>query len=144
MTARDYLEQAKLLDNRINTKIRQVEELNDLATRATSVLTGMPRSHDSSQSIMANCVTKIVDLQNEIDQDISDLVDLKADIAKTISEVGDPELQEILEWRYLFSMAWDAIAVRLGYSRRWVLRKHVQALLAVDLILEKREERAGE
>lgn len=42
MNAKDYLMQAKFLDMRINSKIQQVEALNDLATSASSVLTGMP------------------------------------------------------------------------------------------------------
>lgn len=43
MTAKEYLSQAYRLDQRINSKIEQVASLNDLATKCTSTLTGMPR-----------------------------------------------------------------------------------------------------
>ena len=50
MNAKDYLMQAKFLDMRINSKIQQVEALNDLATSASSVLTGMPRNPNKATS----------------------------------------------------------------------------------------------
>ena len=44
MTAREYLSQAYRLDQRINSKIEQLSTLNDLATKATSVMSGMPHN----------------------------------------------------------------------------------------------------
>lgn len=44
MNAKDYLSQAKYLDQSINAKIQQLGQLNDLATKATAVLTGMPHN----------------------------------------------------------------------------------------------------
>ena len=77
MTAKEYLMQAKFLDMRINSKIQQVEALNDLATSASSVLTGTPHNPNKPTSKMADAVAKIVDLQAEINRDIDELVDLK-------------------------------------------------------------------
>ena len=101
MTAKEYLLQAKFLDMRINSKIQQVEALNDLATSASSVLTGMPRNPNKATSKMADAVAKIVDLQAEINHDIDELVDLKRSISLTIKSVPNPELQTPLEKRYL-------------------------------------------
>ena len=36
MTAKEYLSQAYRIDQRVNSKLRQVDSLRDLATRATS------------------------------------------------------------------------------------------------------------
>ena len=44
MNAKDYLNKAYRLDQRINSKLEQVESLNALATKATSTLSDMPRS----------------------------------------------------------------------------------------------------
>jgi hypothetical protein len=44
MTAKEYLEQAYRLDQRINSKLEQVASLNELASKATSTLTGMPKN----------------------------------------------------------------------------------------------------
>lgn len=54
MTAKEYLGQAYRLDQRIDAKIAQVASLNELATKCTATLTGMPRSSSPSGSTMWN------------------------------------------------------------------------------------------
>lgn len=128
MTAKEYLSQARYLDMRINNKIQQVESLNELATSATSALSGMPHSPNKTTSKMADAVCKIVDLQEEINRDIDTLVDLKREISTTIKGVPDTELQTILEKRYLCFQTWEKIAVDMGYSIDNVFKMHKKAL----------------
>lgn len=135
MTAKDYLMQAKFLDMRINSKIQQVEALNDLATSASSVLTGMPRNPNKATSKMADAVAKIVDLQAEINHDIDELVDLKKTIFYTIKAVPSPELQTLLEKRYLCFQSWEIIAVDMNYSMQHLFRLHDKALKEITAFL---------
>lgn len=134
MTVKEYLSQAKFLDQRINSKIQQVAALNDLATKATSTLTGMPRNPNHATSTMEEAITKIIDLQAEINQDIDTLVDLKRDLSATIKAVGNTEYQTILEKRYLCFLSWEQIAVDMGYDLRWLYRIHGKALDEVRAI----------
>lgn len=135
MTAKDYLMQAKFLDMRINSKIQQVEALNDLATSASSVLTGMPRNPNKATSKMADAVAKIVDLQAEINHDIDELVDLKKAISYTIKAVPSPELQTLLEKRYLCFQSREIIAVDMNYSMQHLFRLHDKALKEITAFL---------
>ena len=135
MTAKEYLMQAKFLDMRINSKIQQVEALNDLATSASSVLTGMPRNPNKATSKMADAVAKIVDLQAEINHDIDELVDLKKTISYTIKAVPSPELQTLLEKRYLCFQSWEIIAVDMNYSMQHLFRLHDKALKEITAFL---------
>lgn len=128
MTAKEYLSQARYLDARINSKISQVDRLNDLATSATSVLTGMPHSPNKATSKMADVVDKIVDLQAEINRDIDKLVDLKKEMRDVIGAIPDVEQQTILEQRYLCFMKMEQIAVDMGYSIQHLYRLHDEAL----------------
>ena len=128
MTAKEYLMQAKFLDMRINSKIQQVEALNDLATSASSVLTGMPRNPNKATSKMADAVCKIVDLQAEINHDIDELVDLKREITRRVKSIPNAEYQLLLEKRYLCFMPWEKIAVDMGYSIQHIYRLHDWAL----------------
>lgn len=137
MTAKEFLSQAKYLDARINSKIRQVADLNDLATNATSALTGMPHNPNHGRSSMADCVAKIVDLQAEINSDIDALVDLKREILETIKGLENVEYQTILERRYLCFETWEKIAAEMGYDLRWLFRLHGKALDEVQSILDK-------
>lgn len=128
MTAREYLSQAHRLDQRIDAKIAQVATLNELATKCTSTLTGMPRNPNRGSSTMADAVAKIVDLQAEINRDIDSLVDLKREMVAVIKAVAHIEHQTLLEKRYLCYQTWEQIAVDMGYSVRQVYRLHDEAL----------------
>ena len=135
MTVKEYLSQAKFLDQRINSKIQQVAALNDLATKATSTLTGMPRNPNHATSSMEDVIAKIIDLQAEINNDIDTLVDLKRSLSKTIKAVDSPEYQTVLEKRCLCFQSWEQIAVEMGYDLRWLYRIHGKALEEVKAIL---------
>ena len=128
MTVKEYLGQAYRLDQRINSKLEQVASLNDLATKCTSTLTGMPRNPSLSTSAMADAICKIIDLQVEINGDIDALVDLKRDIVALIKSVDNTEYQTLLELRYLCFKTWEQIAVDLSYNVRHVYRLHDEAV----------------
>ena len=133
MTVKEYLGQAYRLDQRINSKLEQLESLNGLATKCTSTLTGMPKNPSRSTSMMADAVAKIVDLQAEINRDIDLLVDLKCEMVRVIKNVEHAEYQTLLELRYLCFKTWEQIAVDMNYSIDNVYRIHRKALCAVSL-----------
>lgn len=128
MTAKEYLGQARFLDNRINSKIQQVSSLNELATKCTVTISDMPHSPNSGGSTMADAVCKIIDLQEEINKDIDRLVDLKREIMGVIKAVPNVEYQTILEKRYLCFISWEQIAVDMNYSMQHIHRMHSSAL----------------
>ncbi len=134
MTAKDYLGQAYRLDQRINSKLEQVASLNDLATKATSTLTGMPKNPNRATSMMADAIAKIIDLQAEINNDIDRLVDLKREIVGLIKTINNMEYQTLLEKRYLCFETWEQIAVDMGYNVRHVYRIHDEAVEKIKLI----------
>ena len=130
MTAKEYLAQAYRLDQRINSKLEQVASLNELATKCTSTLTGMPHNPNCGTSTMADAIAKIVDLQAEINNDIDRLVDLKRDMVRAIKAVDNTEYQTLLEKRYLCFMSWEQIAVDMNYSLQHTFRLHDNGLLS--------------
>ena len=136
MTAKEYLSQAHRLDQRIDAKIAQVASLNELATKCTATLTGMPRNPNHGGSTMADAVCKIIDLQEEINRDIDRLVDLKREIVDVIKSVDNTEYQILLEKRYLCFHTWEQIAVDMHYSGKWIQKLHDRALDVVADILK--------
>ena len=133
MTAKEYLSQARFLDNRINSKIQQVSSLNELATKCTATISDMPHSPNSGGSTMADAVCKIIDLQEEINRDIDRLVDLKRDIVRAIKRVKKPEYQILLELRYLCFKTWEEIAVKMNCSIDNVFKMRNKALKIFEI-----------
>ena len=128
MTAKEYLSQAYRLDQRINSKIEQIASLNELATKCTASLSGMPHNPNHGGSTMADAVGKLIDLENEISTDMDRLVELKAEIIETIKGVDCVEHRLILEKRYISGKSWPEIAVDLGYKMRHLYKLHDDAL----------------
>ena len=126
--AKKYLSQAFGLNQRIESKLGQIEDLHDLATKATVTYSDMPRNPNQGHSRLEDAVIQIIELETETNQDTIKLVELKKDIIRRIKAVESTELQTILELRYLSYMRWEEIAIELGYGIDNVFRLHRNAL----------------
>lgn len=134
INAKEYLGQAYRIDQRINSKLEQITSLRGLAIKATSTLTDMPRNPNRNTHSMESIITKMIDLETEINNDIDTLVDLKREIVKLIKGIDNPEYQTLLELRYLCFKSWEQIAVDMGYDLRYLHKLHGRALETCELI----------
>ena len=128
MTAKQYLNQAYRLDQRINSKLEQVMSLRDLTTKATATMSDMPSGGTRNVYRMQDIIAKIIDLENDINADIDCLIDLKREMVTVIKAVKNPEYQTLLELRYLCFKTWEQIAVDMGYEIRYLHKLHNRAL----------------
>lgn len=133
MTAKEYIGQAYRIDQRINSKLEQVISLRELASKATSTITDMPHSASPNLRSMQDIISKMVDLENEINADIDALLDLKHDIVTTIQGVESPEYRTLLELRYLCFKPWEQIALEMSYSLQHTFRIHDNALKSITI-----------
>ena len=132
MNAKEYLSQAFQLDQRINSKQVQVSVLRKLALKTTSVLQDDKVRSTKQRSPMENALVKLMSLEEEINEDIDRLVDLKGEMANLISEMESPSHQLLLELHYLSGSTWVQVARNMGYDIRWVYRLHPKALKEAD------------
>jgi len=133
MNAKEYLNRAYRIDQRIQSKQEQLNALNDLAEKCSIALNGMPHTSTRSSSPMADAVCKILDLERELAKDIIELIGLKSEISTTIKNVESVDYQLILEKRYLLCKSWPEIAVEMGYKMRHLYKLHDDALKAVKI-----------
>lgn len=102
MRAKEYLSQALNLDHRINSKLEQLENLKTLAMRVTTNFAQEKVSGGKSlRGPFENTMAKIIDLENEINQEVDRFIELKQEIMDTISQVEDVNCQLVLENRYI-------------------------------------------
>ena len=76
MKAINYLRQIKVMDAKINADIEELAQLEALATKTTSAIGGERVQTSGSQEKMADCITKIVDMQNQITKEIDKFIEL--------------------------------------------------------------------
>ena len=129
MTTKEYLSRAFYLDMRINSKAMQIAELEALVTKVSTVLNPVKVQTSIENHRMEDTIIKMHEYQEELDNDIKNLIQLKLEIKKIIDTVQEDELRIVLELRYLSSMRWEDIAVRMNYSIDHVFYLHSLFLL---------------
>ena len=132
LEAKNFLMGARFIDLGIQSKLHQIEELNDLATRASAALSDMPGSPNRNIHKLEDTIVKIVDLQNEISEDINELIAVKKKINNSINELARDE-RVVLEERYLKHTKWEDISNLCECSQRQVYRIHDAALKKIRI-----------
>lgn len=127
MNAKEYLSQAYHIDQRIDCKMEQLESLRALATKVNSIMSDMPKGNQN-YNIMEKNIAAIIDLENEINNDVNKLLNLKKAIVFAVRSINNPECQTLLELRYLNFISWEKIASKMGYSMPHIFRIHDKAL----------------
>ena len=141
MNAKEYLQQIKKMDTKINTDIEELANLEALVTKTTSVMSEDKVQSSSSQEKMADCVAKIVDMQKEITDEIDRLIDYKKEVRQLICESCDADCTKLLHKRYFSFETWEQIAVEMNYTYQWVSGKlHKRALSQVQKALDGKKE----
>ena len=128
MTSKDYFGQAYRLDQRINSKIEQIFSLRELAAKATSTITDMPRAATPNTHSMGDIICKIVGLENEIHADLYRYIDLKREIQFVIDTVPNLDERMVLSYRYIHNLTWSKVGEELNVDERTVRRWHQLAL----------------
>ena len=134
MTVKEYLGQAYLLDNRINSDTKELEELRLMSQTISSP--GFEEHYNASRNTDApyiHTLEKIFDMESKILEEMNILVALKNQIRDVISQVEKPEYQMILKYRYIHNMTWPKIGDMLCADERTVQRWHNKAIARINL-----------
>ena len=122
MTAKEYLNQAYRLDQRINANLEEVARLREMARCISSSSwdekTARTRPTDPPY---VKCLYKIIDLEKHIDAEVDKLVDLKAQIRTVIDALPNKDEQTVLRYRCLLNYSFEKIGDLMccGKSTAW-------------------------
>lgn len=132
LTAKQYLDQLRVIDTKINQK---TEELVDLMTAATStgaIDYSKDRVQTSPQNAQENRICKYVDLDAEINREIDEFVDIKHRVTKEIQELNVDYYIKILFKVYVQYKTVKDAANEIGLSYQYVRDLHKKALKAFE------------
>ena len=138
MKAINYLKQIKIMDAKINALQEELEMLEALATRTTSVLGGERVQTSGNKDNIGDCTVKIAEMKHQINLEIDSLYDYKEEAWKLISEC-DAECITLISKRYFQFKTWESIAVDMNFTYQWVSGGlHQKALAQVQKSLDER------
>lgn len=124
---KEFLKQAYRIDKLIQTKENEIEIWQ---TKRLKITTSFSERVEGTKELdpIVGATIKIIDLQNELNQRIDELVDIKTQIVRLIDGVQGNEYKLLLELRYLSFKSWEKIAVEMNYNWRTVFKVHNRAL----------------
>jgi len=115
----------------INAKLEEISYWRALAAK-TQVIFGAVNSGGKtsrSGSRLEDCICKIADIEESLQDDISELIELKEKTMKIIDKIDIPEYRSLLIQRYVCGKKWDQVADSMGYSYVHIVnRLHPKAL----------------
>ncbi|MDR1754573.1 MAG: DUF1492 domain-containing protein [Eubacterium sp.] len=129
MNAKEFFQQAFRLNELIETNRLELKRLRALSQSvSTPSLTGDRIGAGNPDDRVGNIVAKIVDLESEINDEISGFIELEREIRGYICAVSNVNYRLILQKRYINFQKWEEISDEMNYSLRRVLQLHGKAL----------------
>lgn len=112
----------------IEEKLRDIEETKALAFKITPTLS--PTKNNGSNinnDKIGDSIARLEQLKDISDYKIKQLLMRKFDIDDKIESLSFP-YRDILFYRYTRANDWSEVAKKVGYSERWTLQLHGEAL----------------
>lgn len=128
MTAKEYLLQAKNLDDYINAKLREAAQLRSRIINLQGVSYDKDSVKGGRVHNFTDAVDSLIKLEQYIDTQIYRLVSLKKEIGDKINIISDNRFKTVLTRYYLCNEKFNTIAEEMGYSLIHVKRLHGLAL----------------
>lgn len=98
------------------------------AEKTTTTIKDVPVQCNGSRDRLQDSVIEIDQIITVLAEAQHDLARTRISIERAISTVAEDRLQRLLRYRYIDGMTWEAIAVKMRYSWRQVIRLHGEAL----------------
>lgn len=127
MTAKEYLTQAANIQLLIEAKERELIKLRAKSESLSSQLLGN-KVQTSKINTAMYISDKIIDLERYIEEENKRLINIIAEIHRSIECVYNPLLIAVLTDKYLNFMTLEAIAEKMNKSYRTICVWHDQAL----------------
>ena len=132
LTAKQYLDQLRVIDTKINQKMEELADLMTAATSTGAIDYSKDRVQTSPQNAQENRICKYVDLDAEINRGIDEFVDIKHRVTKEIQELNVDYYIKILFKVYVQYKTVKDAANEIGLSYQYVRDLHKKALKAFE------------
>lgn len=137
MEAKQFLNQLKKLDKMIENKLAEKARWKTMATGTTAQIGGERVQSSGSKQKMADAVSRYVDIEREIDEQIDKLVDTRQEVISVIEKLNTTEY-DLLHKVYVQYLSLYEVADMYGNTYSWATTVHGRALKNVQKILDEK------
>ena len=134
MTAKEYLQRGYRINELIESDLREVSKLRDIATSLSSPGFGEKVSGGSAgDASYTRTVEKIIALESKIDSEIDELVSVQTEIREVIDKMQSKDERLLLRLRYVECLKWEEIASKMHISIQQAFRIHKNSLKKIEI-----------
>lgn len=119
MKALEYLREISKVDAKINNEMEELEVLETLATKTTTMFAVDKVRSAKGVHKMADYTERIVEKKIQIRQKIAEWLELKSE-AQQLLEKCDADCITLLYKRYFKCESWEQIAMEMNFTYQWV------------------------
>lgn len=136
MNAKQYLNQVKIAENKIEIVMDQLVEARTQAEKCTSSLNERVQTSHSNGHL-DNIIIKIADFERKLNDLIDKQLDLKFEIINVLNHMNTLDYVDIIGRKYLKGESLVEIAYHKHYSYGHIKRLHGEALLEFSRTFDK-------
>lgn len=128
METKEYLQQIGRYDRLINNKLVELAQYRSMACSVSAVKNDEKVQSSPSHDTMDKIVSKIEQMENEIDMLVDRYIDNKRIIISQIDSMSDEMTYQILFSRYVEQKTFEKMAIEMNYCYKQIIRRHGKAL----------------
>lgn len=128
METKEYLQQIGRYDRLINNKLVELAQYRSMACSVSAVKNDERVQSSPSYDTMDKIVSKIEQMENEIDTLVDRYIDNKRIIISQIDSMSDEMTYQILFSRYVEQKTFEKMAIEMNYCYKQIIRRHGKAL----------------
>lgn len=128
METKEYLQQMGRYDRLINNKLVELAQYRSMACSVSAVKNDERVQSSPSYDTMDKIVSKIEQMENEIDTLVDRYIDNKRIIISQIDSMSDEMTYQILFSRYVEQKTFEKMAIEMNYCYKQIIRRHGKAL----------------
>lgn len=128
METKEYLQQISRYGRLINNKLVELAQYRSMACSVSAVKNDERVQSSPSYDTMDKIVSKIEQMENEIDMLVDRYIDNKRIIISQIDSMADEMTYQILFSRYVEQKTFEKMAIEMNYCYKQIIRRHGKAL----------------
>lgn len=128
METKEYLQQIGRYDRLINNKLVELAQYKSMACSVSAVKNDERVQSSPSYDTMDKIVSKIEQMENEIDMLVDRYIGNKRIIISQIDSMSDEMTYQILFSRYVEQKTFEKMAIEMNYCYKQIIRRHGKAL----------------
>lgn len=122
------LQQAFILNKQILQKHEEIERIEAIATKTTTILQQDKIFSSTNSDKIGECIAKKDEIVRQLSDDLDALIMISKSIIEAINSLDNELHKLVMTERYLNLKSWERIAVDINYDYRYVLKLHGRAL----------------